>query len=56
MQAQDAKHAVLKPTGLVYDKRMVEHKCLWDENYQECPERFTSVLQRSVVYINDFTF
>lgn len=44
--AQDAKDAVLKPTGLVYDRRMIEHRCLWDENYQECPERFTCVLQR----------
>lgn len=33
-------------TGLVYDKSMAEHRCLWDDNYPECPERFTRVFQR----------
>lgn len=33
-------------TGIVYDDRMAEHKCLWDLNYNEKPERFTSVLKR----------
>ncbi|XP_055523218.1 histone deacetylase 6 isoform X2 [Wyeomyia smithii] len=33
-------------TGLVYDKRMAEHRCLWDQGYPECPERFTRVLER----------
>ncbi|XP_018917401.2 histone deacetylase 6 isoform X2 [Bemisia tabaci] len=44
--AEDAKAMVNKPTGVVYDKRMVEHHCLWDENYPECPDRFTYVLSR----------
>lgn len=33
-------------TGLIYDKRMADHCCLWDSNYPECPERFTQVLDR----------
>ncbi|XP_057378320.1 histone deacetylase 6-like [Daphnia carinata] len=33
-------------TGITYDNRMVEHKCLWDLNYNEKPERFTSILRR----------
>ena len=33
-------------TGVVYDERMADHKCLWDLKYNEKPERFTSVLNR----------
>lgn len=33
-------------TGLIYDRRMAEHRCLWDSSYPECPERFTRVLAR----------
>lgn len=44
--AQDAKNLVRGPTGLIYDHRMTEHRCLWDPNYQECPERFTCVIDR----------
>ncbi|XP_051155205.1 histone deacetylase 6 isoform X2 [Leptopilina boulardi] len=33
-------------TGLVYDLTMIEHRCLWDLNYQECPDRFQKVLDR----------
>ncbi|RWS29799.1 histone deacetylase hda2-like protein [Leptotrombidium deliense] len=33
-------------TGLVYDERMIDHYCLWDPNYPECPERFSSILSR----------
>lgn len=33
-------------TGIIYDKSMAQHCCLWDKNYPECPERFTSVLNR----------
>lgn len=33
-------------TGLVYDYSMADHKCLWDENYPECPERFLKVMER----------
>ncbi|OXU23235.1 hypothetical protein TSAR_003178 [Trichomalopsis sarcophagae] len=45
-KAIDAKEMVRKDTGLVYDESMAEHRCLWDENYPECPERFTRVFQR----------
>lgn len=44
--AMDAKQAVRSATGLVYDDRMAEHRCLWDVEYPECPERFTRVLER----------
>ncbi|XP_031628963.1 histone deacetylase 6 isoform X2 [Contarinia nasturtii] len=33
-------------TGLVFDRRMDQHSCLWDKGYPECPERFTRVLER----------
>ena len=45
-QAWEAKDMVRKQTGIVYDRRMTEHKCIWDLNYPECPERFTRVLER----------
>jgi len=35
-----------KETGLVFDRSMAEHECLWDSKYPECPARFTQVLQR----------
>jgi hypothetical protein len=37
---------VRKQTGIVYDRRMTDHKCIWDPNYPECPARFTRVLER----------
>jgi hypothetical protein len=46
MQAWEAKDMVRKQTGIVYDRRMTEHKCIWDLNYPECPERFIRVLER----------
>lgn len=33
-------------TGLIYDESMVAHRCLWDPQHPECPERFSYVLQR----------
>lgn len=33
-------------TGLVYDGRMVDHRCLWNDNYPECPERLTKIIDR----------
>ncbi|XP_028048601.1 histone deacetylase 6 isoform X2 [Monomorium pharaonis] len=42
----DAYKMTRKETGLVFDRSMAEHECLWDPNYPECPARFTRVLQR----------
>lgn len=44
--ALDAKSVERKATGLIYDRRMAEHRCLWDQGYPECPERFTEVMKR----------
>ncbi|KPI95125.1 Histone deacetylase 6, partial [Papilio xuthus] len=44
--AMDSKLKVKGPTGLVTEPRMAEHRCLWDDNYPECPERLIEVLQR----------
>lgn len=33
-------------TGIIYDESMALHRCLWDQTYPECPERFTSVINR----------
>lgn len=41
-----ATELVRGPTGLVYDEKFAEHRCLWDDGYPECPERFTRVLER----------
>ncbi|XP_076053921.1 histone deacetylase 6 isoform X2 [Oratosquilla oratoria] len=45
-KAQEAQGMVRGETAVVYDECMVEHKCLWDLNYPELPERFTSVINR----------
>lgn len=39
-------HAVRGETGLIYDNSMAVHRCLWDETYPECPERYKSVMER----------
>ncbi|XP_043242721.1 polyamine deacetylase HDAC10-like [Amphibalanus amphitrite] len=34
-------------TGLLYDEElMLQHRCLWDPEFEECPERLRSVLGR----------
>lgn len=33
-------------TGIIFDESMAQHCCLWDQTYPECPERFTSVINR----------
>lgn len=45
-KAIDAYEIERKDTGLVFDRSMAEHECLWDSDYPECPGRFTRVLQR----------
>lgn len=42
----DSKTKVKGETGLVTEPRMAEHRCLWDDQYPECPERLTSVIER----------
>ncbi|XP_055682363.1 histone deacetylase 6 isoform X4 [Lutzomyia longipalpis] len=44
--AMEATQMIRGATGLIYDRQMAQHKCLWDENYPECPARLTSVLDR----------
>ncbi|EFN88230.1 Histone deacetylase 6 [Harpegnathos saltator] len=45
-KAIDSYEIIHKDTGLVFDRSMAEHECLWDLDYAECPARFTQVLQR----------
>ena len=45
-KAIDAYNLRRKETGLVFERSMAEHECLWDPNYPECPARLTRVLQR----------
>ncbi|XP_042878465.1 histone deacetylase 6-like isoform X3 [Penaeus japonicus] len=45
-KAQESKGVTRGRTGLVYDERMANHRCLWDANYPECPERLTHTLDR----------
>lgn len=35
-----------KKTGIIYDDSMALHKCEWDENYPENPERYLAVMDR----------
>ncbi|XP_062700271.1 histone deacetylase 6 isoform X2 [Aedes albopictus] len=44
--AMSSMELVRGETGLVYDEKFAEHRCLWDTGYPECPERFTRVLER----------
>ncbi|CAG4977266.1 unnamed protein product [Parnassius apollo] len=44
--AMESKTKVKGCTGFVTEPRMIEHRCLWDDNYPECPERLISVLDR----------
>ncbi|CAB0011584.1 unnamed protein product [Nesidiocoris tenuis] len=46
-QAREAKTMVQLPTGVVFDEKMLEHECLWDRAYPECPERLSAVIDRS---------
>lgn len=45
-KAIDAYNLKRKDTGLVFERSMAEHECLWDTNYPECSARLTRVLQR----------
>lgn len=47
----DSENIIIKQTGIIYDPRMTDHYCLWDEGYPENPDRFTHVIQRSVIVI-----
>ena len=44
--AINAEKVTRKDTGLVFDNSMTEHRCLWDPNYPECPERLSKILDR----------
>lgn len=44
--AMSAIDLIRGPTALIYDEKFAEHRCMWDENYPECPERYTRVLER----------
>nr|XP_050853987.1 histone deacetylase 6 isoform X1 [Vespula vulgaris] len=43
---RDAYSVMHKETGIVYDHSMEDHRCLWDDNYPECPDRLTRILER----------
>lgn len=42
----NSENLIKKDVGFVSDPSMIEHKCLWDPNYPECPERLSSVIDR----------
>lgn len=48
--AMDSLKIVRGDTGLVYDNRMSQHRCLWDPKFPECPERFTRVMERYLLH------
>ncbi|XP_017758802.1 PREDICTED: histone deacetylase 6 isoform X2 [Eufriesea mexicana] len=45
-KAIDACNIKRMETGIVFDRSMTEHKCLWDPNYPECPARLIQILKR----------
>lgn len=45
-KAIDACNTKRMETGIVFDRSMTEHKCLWDTNYPECPARLIQILKR----------
>ncbi|KAG8322780.1 polyubiquitinated misfolded protein transport [Homalodisca vitripennis] len=45
-KSQSAKDMIRGSTGLVYDTRMVKHRCLWYPAHLECPDRFMKTLDR----------
>nr|CAD7439480.1 unnamed protein product [Timema bartmani] len=49
-QTRESKIVVRGITGVTYDPRMECHRNLWDPNYPECPERFSSVMLRCTEY------
>ncbi|XP_077185614.1 protein deacetylase HDAC6 isoform X2 [Paroedura picta] len=48
MQHLDLAAECLVPvgTGLVWDERMTEFRCLWDESFPECPERLVAIQEK----------
>ncbi|XP_073834673.1 uncharacterized protein isoform X2 [Musca autumnalis] len=46
VMAVNAKYMKQRPTCLVYDESMSQHRCLLDDKHPECPERFIRVLDR----------
>lgn len=44
--ALSSLHMIRGETSVIYDDSMTQHYCLWDRNHPECPERFTSVMNR----------
>lgn len=34
------------PTGVCYDVEVLKHKCEWDDNYPENPQRLSCVLEK----------
>ncbi len=49
-QTRDSKNHVRSSTALIYHDEMVDHKCLWDPNYPERPERFSRIMDRCREY------
>lgn len=44
--AIDSKNIEKGPVELVLEKRMLEHECIWDSSYPECPGRLSSIIDR----------
>ncbi|XP_048346332.1 histone deacetylase 6 isoform X1 [Sphaerodactylus townsendi] len=41
-----AERSVPVGTGLVWDERMTQFHCLWDESFPECPERLVAIREK----------
>ncbi|XP_056410464.1 histone deacetylase 6-like [Hyla sarda] len=44
------KESPAEGTGLVYDDRMTQFFCLWDDKFPECPSRLLAVKEKLVEY------
>ncbi|CAL4098436.1 unnamed protein product, partial [Meganyctiphanes norvegica] len=45
-KATRSRGMVRGDTGVVYEEKMVDHLCLWDDKHTECPQRFSSIITR----------
>lgn len=44
--AEESRHVLRLKTGIAYDDIMALHKCEWDDNYPENPQRYHSIMCR----------
>lgn len=44
--AENSVGQIRGKTGVIFDDYNVQHRCEWDPDHPECPERYTSIINR----------